>query len=110
MSVVSSHNERKPVSSCTLCGSYPKIPLFTPIGIFWDIENVRIPNCHQAIAVVEAIRQRFLMNYREAEFVVVCDVLKERKEVVIDLNNAQVTVVHVSCTNKNAADDKLRQL
>ncbi|XP_059351299.1 meiosis regulator and mRNA stability factor 1-like isoform X2 [Daphnia carinata] len=110
MSVVSSHNERKPVSSCTLCGSYPKIPLFTPIGIFWDIENVRIPSCHQAIAVVEAIRQRFLMNYREAEFVVVCDVLKERKEVVIDLNNAQVTVVHVSCTNKNAADDKLRQL
>lgn len=66
------------------------IDLFFIVGIFWDIENVRIPNCHQAIAVVEAIRQRFLMNYREAEFVVVCDVLKERKEVVIDLNNAQV--------------------
>jgi meiosis arrest female protein 1 len=42
------------------------------------------------MAVVEAIRQQFLVNYREAEFLVVCDVNKEKKELITNLNNAQV--------------------
>lgn len=112
MAVISQNNESKPISSCSLCSSYPKVSLCTPIGniemlhmywktsvnissffdvgIFWDIENVRLPSYHQAIAVVEAIRRRFLVNYREAEFLVVCDARKERKELVANLNNAQV--------------------
>ncbi|XP_046650849.1 meiosis regulator and mRNA stability factor 1-like isoform X2 [Daphnia pulicaria] len=100
--------EAKSISSCFLCGSFSKVPC-TPIGIFWDIENVRLPNCYHGMAVVEAIRQRFLVNYREAEFLVVCDVNKEKKELITNLNNAQVTVVHVSSTHKNACDEKLRQ-
>jgi meiosis arrest female protein 1 len=107
--------EEKTISSCFLCGScsklqftpigiyylvlkifcYPKKSLFLSLpffcsGIFWDIENIRLPNYYQAITVVEAIRQRFLTKYREAEFLVVCDVHKEKKELVTDLNNAQV--------------------
>lgn len=62
-------------------------------GIFWDIENIRLPRYKSAVRVIEAIRRKFLVNYREAEFLVVCDVRKERKELVIDLNNAQVIVL-----------------
>lgn len=43
-----------------------------PIGVFWDIENVRVPHHKSTIAIVEAIRKNFLQNYREAEFIVVC--------------------------------------
>ena len=107
--------EEKTISSCFLCGScsklhftpigiyylvlkifyYPKKSIFLSLpffcsGIFWDIENIRLPNYYQAITVIEAIRQRFLTKYREAEFFVVCDVNKEKKELVTDLNNAQV--------------------
>ena len=42
------------------------------------------------MALVELIRRKFLVKFREAEFVVVCDTHKERKEVVTELNNAQV--------------------
>jgi hypothetical protein len=42
------------------------------VGIFWDIENVRVPHHKSTIALVEAIRRKFLQNYREAEFIVVC--------------------------------------
>lgn len=66
--------------------------LFLLKGIFWDIENIRLPQYKSAMGVVEALRRRFLKNYREAEFLVVCDVRKERKQLVTDLNNAQVFV------------------
>lgn len=59
-------------------------------GIFWDIENIRLPRCKSALAVVEAIRRKFLVDFWEAEFIVVCDVRKEKRELVSDLNNAQV--------------------
>ncbi|KAI4457150.1 limkain b lkap [Holotrichia oblita] len=45
----------------------------------------------------------------EAEFIVVCDVKKENAQVIQDLNDAQVNLIHVSSTSKNAADEKLRQ-
>lgn len=40
--------------------------------------------------MIEAIRRKFLANFLEAEFLVVCDVRKERKDLVNDLNSAQV--------------------
>uniref|UniRef100_A0A8B9P5X7 Meiosis regulator and mRNA stability factor 1 n=1 Tax=Apteryx owenii TaxID=8824 RepID=A0A8B9P5X7_APTOW len=80
-----------------------------PIGVFWDIENCSVPTGRSAIAVVQRIREKFFKGHREAEFICVCDISKENKEVIQELNNCQVTVAHINATAKNAADDKLRQ-
>ncbi|KAL9957262.1 hypothetical protein ACROYT_G038876 [Oculina patagonica] len=80
-----------------------------PIGVFWDIENCPVPRGKSASAVVQKIRKEFFSGKREVEFMCVCDISKEKKEVIEELNKAQVTVVHINATSKNAADDKLRQ-
>ncbi|XP_053713343.1 meiosis regulator and mRNA stability factor 1-like isoform X1 [Synchiropus splendidus] len=80
-----------------------------PVGVFWDIENCSVPTGRSAGAVVERIRERFFQGHREAEFICVCDISKESKAVIQELNNCQVTVAHIHATSKNAADDKLRQ-
>nr|CAB3263650.1 meiosis arrest female protein 1 homolog [Phallusia mammillata] len=80
-----------------------------PIGVFWDIENCAVPNGKSASSIVNKIREKFFYDHAEAEFMAVCDINKECKHVVQDLNNAQVNVIHVNATAKNAADDKLRQ-
>eukprot|EP00066_Takifugu_rubripes_P022057 XP_011611323.1 PREDICTED: meiosis arrest female protein 1 isoform X2 [Takifugu rubripes] len=80
-----------------------------PVGVFWDIENCSVPSGRSAAVVVERIRSRFFRGHREAEFICVCDISKESKAVIQELNNCQVTVAHINATAKNAADDKLRQ-
>lgn len=110
-----------------------------PIGVFWDIENCAVPSGRSAATVVQRLRERFFQGHREAEFICVCDINKENKAVIQELNNcqvracscgwcftcfclfrracfftacsvpAQVTVAHINATAKNAADDKLRQ-
>ncbi|XP_055952236.1 meiosis regulator and mRNA stability factor 1-like isoform X3 [Argiope bruennichi] len=80
-----------------------------PIGVFWDIENCQVPKGKSAIALVQNIREKFFKDHREAEFMCVCDINKESKVVIQELLFAQVTVVHISATSKNAADDKLKQ-
>ncbi|XP_072916614.1 meiosis regulator and mRNA stability factor 1 isoform X2 [Hemitrygon akajei] len=80
-----------------------------PIGVFWDIENCSVPTGRSAMTIVQRIRQQFFQGHREAEFICVCDISKENKEVIQELNNCQVTVAHINATAKNAADDKLRQ-
>lgn len=50
----------------------------------------QIPHGKSAILVVQAIRERFFSGYREAEFVVVCDVKKENPTIIQELNDAQV--------------------
>ncbi|XP_030206425.1 meiosis regulator and mRNA stability factor 1, partial [Gadus morhua] len=80
-----------------------------PVGVFWDIENCCVPSGRSAAAVVQRLRGRFFQGHREAEFICVCDISKECKTVIQDLNNCQVTVAHINATAKNAADDKLRQ-
>ncbi|XP_056392845.1 meiosis regulator and mRNA stability factor 1 isoform X2 [Hyla sarda] len=80
-----------------------------PIGVFWDIENCSVPCGRSAVSVVKRIRERLFKGHREAEFICVCDISKENKEVIEELNNCQVTVAHINATAKNAADDKLRQ-
>lgn len=80
-----------------------------PVGVFWDIENCSVPSGRSAAAVVDRIRSRFFQGHREAEFMCVCDINKENKSVIQELNNCQVTVAHINATAKNAADDKLRQ-
>ncbi|XP_051940790.1 meiosis regulator and mRNA stability factor 1 isoform X1 [Hippocampus zosterae] len=80
-----------------------------PVGVFWDIENCSVPSGKSAGEVVQRIRSRFFQGHREAEFMCVCDISKENKAVIQELNNCQVTVAHINATAKNAADDKLRQ-
>ncbi|XP_032825999.2 meiosis regulator and mRNA stability factor 1 isoform X1 [Petromyzon marinus] len=80
-----------------------------PIGVFWDIENCSVPTGRSAMSVAQRVRQRLFGGHREAEFLCVCDISKEKREVIQELNNAQVTVVHINATAKNAADDKLKQ-
>ncbi|XP_056122004.1 meiosis regulator and mRNA stability factor 1 isoform X1 [Rhinichthys klamathensis goyatoka] len=80
-----------------------------PIGVFWDIENCAVPSGRSAATLVQRLRERFFQGHREAEFICVCDINKENKAVIQELNNCQVTVAHINATAKNAADDKLRQ-
>ncbi|XP_022900382.2 meiosis regulator and mRNA stability factor 1 isoform X1 [Onthophagus taurus] len=80
-----------------------------PIGVFWDIENCQVPKNKSASSIVQKIRELFFDGYREAEFIVVCDVKKENAQIIQDLHDAQVNLIHVSSTSKNAADEKLRQ-
>lgn len=61
-----------------------------PIGVFWDIENCQVPKTKSATSVVQRIRELFYKEYREAEFIVVCDVKKESSQIISDLNDAQV--------------------
>lgn len=64
-----------------------------PIGVFWDIENCRIPKGRSAVSVAQLIRDLFFTGYREAEFIVVCDVKKESNQSLQELSDAQVFVV-----------------
>ncbi|GBM09568.1 Meiosis regulator and mRNA stability factor 1 [Araneus ventricosus] len=85
------------------------IPENTPIGVFWDFENVRVPRRKSAFDVVQAIRARFYANHHEANFTVVCDTFKESREILDDLNAAQVDIIYTRATAKNSIDEKLKQ-
>nr|XP_008196767.1 PREDICTED: meiosis arrest female protein 1 isoform X2 [Tribolium castaneum] len=102
-SSTSAQSSRKPKRKTTQSNRLP------PLGIFWDIENCQVPKNTSASAVVQRIREFFLEKYREAEFLVVCDVKKERPQVIQELHDSQVNLIHVASTSKNAADEKLRQ-
>lgn len=61
------------------------------LAIFWDIENCGVPRGKSVIAVAQCIRYAFLTPYlKEAEFLCVCDVMKEPATLISDLNDAQV--------------------
>lgn len=47
------------------------------------------------MAVTQVIREKFFNGYREAEFIVVCDVLRENSRVMRELNNAQVNLINI---------------
>ncbi len=93
----------------TSVNSSPSHSKSEPIGVFWDIENCQIPRGKSPMAVVSKIRERFYPGRREVEFMCVCDTTKEKKEVLEDLNRAQINIIHINALSKNAADDKLKQ-
>ena len=70
-----------------------------PVGVFWDIENCQVPPNKSAFALAAKMRRFFFEGKREAEFMCVCDVTKERKEVIEALNKAQVSKPSVQCIN-----------
>jgi Protein of unknown function DUF88. len=63
-----------------------------PIGVFWDIENCQVPRGISALAIVQKIRKTFYPGRREVDFMCVCDTTKEKKEVLEELNRAQVII------------------
>lgn len=63
-----------------------------PVGIFWDIENCKVPNGRSAFFLAQKFREHFVEGKREVEFMCVCDTLKETGEVINDLNKAHVSV------------------
>ena len=67
-----------------------------PVGLFWDIENCNVPAHKSAFALATKMRRVFFEGKREAEFMVVCDITKEKKEVTDALHKAQVSS---GCTN-----------
>ncbi|XP_047739998.1 uncharacterized protein LOC125179011 [Hyalella azteca] len=77
------------------------------IAVFWDIENCHVPRRKDASSIVRLVRDKFYGQHVEYEFYVVMDVLKEKEELSRELLRAQVTIVHVSKGEKNAADEKL---
>ena len=82
-----------------------------PLGVFWDIENCHVPSGKSALSVCDKIRQQsFCLKHSERQFAVVCDVTKENRQVLEELDKAQVDIVHVPANKKNAADEKLKQL
>ncbi|XP_043205020.1 meiosis regulator and mRNA stability factor 1-like [Amphibalanus amphitrite] len=80
-----------------------------PIGVFWDIENCQVPRRCSAGDFVSLIRDHFYANCWEAEFMCACDVSKVFPATLQQLNDAQVSVMHVPATSKNAADEKVKQ-
>lgn len=68
-----------------------------PVGVFWDIENCPVPVDKSAFGVADKMRREFITGKREAEFMCVCDITKERKEVTDELHKAQVRGSGVVC-------------
>ena len=68
-----------------------------PVGIFWDIENCKVPNGRSAFHLAQKFRQHFVEGKREVEFMCVCDTLKETGEVINDLNKAHVSMSLFQC-------------
>lgn len=61
-----------------------------PVGVFWDIENCPVPVEKSAFKLAAKIRRVFFTGKREAEFLTVLDIRKERQEVIDSLHKAQV--------------------
>jgi len=51
---------------------------------------LQVPKGRSAIGVTQLIRDKFFDGYKEAEFIVVCDVQKENSQIIQELNDAQV--------------------
>ena len=73
-----------------LPGGCPMSLDLAPIGVFWDIENCAVPHGKSALALVQRIRDQFFHGHKEVEFLCACDISRENRYVIQDLNYAQV--------------------
>jgi len=98
------------VSSSNLSGaSFPSKDFsYQDVGIFWDLENIPVPEGKSPQALVWRIKENF-QNRRIVAFYCVCDVHKELEAVTSELSKV-LTLVHVKSTAKNAADSKIIEL
>ena len=87
---------KKPSAGASGDGGMVKSPhrvKLEPVGVFWDIENCPVPMDKSAFSLAAKMRRVFFEGKREAEFMCVCDVTKERKEVTDALHKAQVGMI-----------------
>ncbi|GIY10620.1 meiosis regulator and mRNA stability factor 1 [Caerostris darwini] len=80
------------------------------ISVFWDIENCPVPYGKSAVDFVKHVRTTLYENRTEGSFNVACDVHNLSNAQAHELHSSNVTVCHMSSTNKNAADAKLNCL
>ncbi|CAF3904046.1 unnamed protein product [Rotaria magnacalcarata] len=68
-----------------------------PASVFWDIEDVYVPNNQKAFDIVQRIRQRVILelNLREFGFTCYCDTASISIETQRSLLHANVRIVHV---------------
>lgn len=85
------HRKRKSKSDQGSTAGTPRVVQAEPVGVFWDIENCPVPLDKSAFALANKMRREFFEGKREAEFMCVCDITKERKEVTDELHKAQVS-------------------
>ena len=64
-----------------------------PVSVFWDIENCAVPADKSAFALATIMRKEFIKGKRETEFMCACDITKQKKEVIEELNKAQVCTI-----------------
>lgn len=84
-----SRKEGKSIKSSSVAVALPV--QLEPVGLFWDIENCPVPVDKSAFAFATKLRTQFFAGKREAEFMCVCDITKERKDVIDDLHKAHVS-------------------
>ncbi|XP_015923278.2 uncharacterized protein [Parasteatoda tepidariorum] len=80
------------------------------IAYYWDIENCPVPHKKSPTDFVKRIRETFNAGRTEFEFFAVCDVTRLSNIIAEELDRASVNMMHVSFTNKNAADNKIKTL
>ncbi|GFU33438.1 ATP-dependent RNA helicase DEAH12, chloroplastic [Nephila pilipes] len=80
------------------------------VSVFWDIENCPVPREKSAVDFVKRVRTMLYEGRTEGNFSVVCDVHNLNNVHAEELHASNVTVFHMSNTNKNAADTKLNSL
>lgn len=71
-------------------GTPSQAPTAEPIGVFWDIQDCQVPHNKSAFDVVQKIKNDYFTGKHEVEFICVCDASKEKKEIIDELNKAQV--------------------
>ena len=54
-----------------------------------------MPRGKSALSLVQKVRQQFFTGRREAEFMCVCDISKESKDVIQELNYAQACFIYI---------------
>lgn len=85
---------------------------FKNCGVFWDIENVGLPKGMKPREFREMIESR-LSKMNIEEFYCVTDTVKMNNNgpgFLESLERAGMTIVHISSTSKNAADEKIIDL
>lgn len=83
------------------------------VGIFWDIENVRMPRGLNPAIFITKIREKFVdesPNFCEKHFYVVCDTGDWPPILMKQLFEFHVRIIHVPRLKANSSDNVLRDL
>ena len=83
------------------------------VGIFWDIENVRMPRGLNPAVFITKLREKFVdesSKFCEKHFYVVCDAREESHLIMKQLFEFHVRIIHVPRLKANSSDNVIRDL